>query len=378
MAAMTSMAYAVATASRHAQDLRVFQLGAREWLDGTYKMGAGPIFLHPPFAVPLLAPLALVSFDKLVLIWLLLNIAATIVTIYAVIKLYGSGWGATPRFYLAAFLLTWAPFRVTLRAGQMSLMITALLLGSLLARQSKRQILSGILLALSLSKYSLTYPFLLYLIWKREWKILGTAALTLALLTQIFLWWLQMPALTMLKEYFHAVGSQMAGGSGFTGTTEIKVLLFGLTGNESVTFVSTIVLCVVALVAMAVVFKRTVRCENIHFAILSLFALWSSYHRTYDSVICILPAALLIDFVVRGKLRKFSWIGLGALGLLVLSIPGFLTERLHLDHSQLTTNALGFLGLHVERIMVFTFFCALLVLLWKADRPVLNDICEAA
>ena len=145
------------------------------------------------------------------------------------------------------------------------------------------------------------------------------------------------------------------------------MLMYGMTGgNESRTLILTVIVCAAALVAMALAFKRNPDAQNVHLAALSLFALWSTYHRTYDSVLCILPAALLIDFIRRRKFATFSWVGLAGLGLLALGIPGMLTERLGLDAAQLSANPIGFLGLHIEQLLVFGLFWALLVLVWKS------------
>jgi hypothetical protein len=116
---------------------------------------------------------------------------------------------------------------------------------------------------------------------------------------------------------------------------------------------------------MAIVFRREPRCEKAHLAVVAFFSLWYVYHRTYDSVSCILPAAFFIDLLVRKRFRVFAAICLSALGLLAVSIPGLLTERLHLQVASLSANPLGFLGLQIERILIFGLFWSLLIFLWR-------------
>jgi hypothetical protein len=53
------------------------------------------------------------------------------------------------------------------------------------------------------------------------------------------------------------------------------------------------------------------------------------------------------------------------LALFAVSIPGLLTERLHLSVASLSANPAGFVGVHFERFLVFGMFCWLLVLLSK-------------
>jgi hypothetical protein len=59
---------------------------------------------------------------------------------------------------------------------------------------------------------------------------------------------------------------------------------------------------------------------------------------------------------------------MAGLALFAISIPGLLTERLHLSAESLAANPAGFVGLHFERLLVFGLFFFLLVLLWKPGR----------
>jgi hypothetical protein len=98
---------------------------------------------------------------------------------------------------------------------------------------------------------------------------------------------------------------------------------------------------------------------------LALFAQWSVYHKTYDSVLCLLPAVLLIDLLVQRRFVFFSRFWLAGLGLLIISIPGLLIDRLKIDPSVISSNPLLLLGVHVERLLMFGMFCSLIYLMWK-------------
>jgi hypothetical protein len=368
--ALVSLGYAVLTAPKAGIDLRFFQQGAREWVDGVFQIGVGSIGEYPPFALPLLSPLALVPFNSLLGVWLVLEIAAAALSLHLVFKLWGSDWTIRTRIYLAAFLLTWAPFRVTLRNGQISLMILALLLGALLAHKNKRGFLAGALLGLSLAKYPLTFPFFLYFVWKREWKLVSTAVLIPLALTEVFAFRLGLTIFDAIGQYLKAVSKiYVSGVSPDMGTSEIKLLFFDLSGgNQSFAAIVTLSLSAAALICMGVIFSRTPRRELAHFSALALFALWSVYHRTYDSVMCLLPASLLTEWLVRKRHVAFSRFWLAALGLLILSIPGFLVDRLKMNPADMASNPLLMFGLHIERLLVFGMFWSLLFLMWKAGN----------
>lgn len=369
--ALTSFLYAVVTAPDRGVDLILFYNGARNWVAGTYQAGVWPIGLYPPFALPMFAPLALFSFEVLLIVFLIANIAAIPLTLHLTFKLFGGDWALKPRLYLAALLLSWAPLRVTLRNGQITLFITALLLGALLARRSKKQVVSGLLLGITLVKYPVTFPFVLYVAWKREWKLFAATFLLPIALTPVYAARLGLTPWEAVRRYIDLMTDLHVNVSGWMGTTEIKLLIVSLTGgNVSLAGFISVALAVAALLSMAFLFARAPAHENIHFSLLSLFALWSSYHRTYDAVICILPAALLIDFLVRKRFVAFSRLWLVGLGFFIISIPGLLTERLKLDPTIVSANPLGWLGLHIERLIIFGLFCSLMGLLWKPDVPV--------
>jgi len=367
--ALVSLSYAVLTAPNAGIDLRFFQQGAREWVDGLFRIGDGNIGEYPPFALPLLSPIAFVPFDQLLVLWLALEIASAAISLVLVVKLWGTEWSVRTRLYLGAFLLTWAPFRVTLRNGQISLMIMAVLLGALLARRRKREFLAGALLGLTLSKYSLTFPFFLYFVWRREWKILSTAILIPLALTEVFALRMGLSMFEVISQYTRVVSQiYLSGVSADMGTSEIKLLFFDLSGgNESFAAILTLLLSIAAMVCMGVVFSRQPRWELAHVSALALFSLWSVYHRTYDSVLCLLPAALLVDLLVRKRFVAFSRFWLAGLGLLIISIPGVLVERLKMSPADLSNNPLLTLGLHIERLLVFGMFWSLMFLMWRAS-----------
>lgn len=376
--ALTSLAYAVVTAPKVGIDLRFFQTGAREWADGVFQIGAGVVGVYTPFLLPMLSPIAYVPFDTLSVLWLALNIGSAVLSLHFVNKLWGERWPLRARLVLAAFLIASAPFRVTLRNGQISLMVMALLLGALFARKKNKNFLAGALLGLSLCKYTLTLPFFLYFGYKREWKLVSTAVLVPMALTEVFAWRLGLSLFQVIEKYIPLASQILFSGlPGRTGTTEIKLLFLDLSaGNEWFAEILALLLSTTALACMAIMFFRKPRWETAHFSALALFSLWSVYHRTYDSVLCLIPAAMLTEFLIKKRFVAFSRFWLGALGLLVISIPGLLVDRLKLDPAMFARNPFFLLGLHIERILVFGLFWSVLFLMWKSrdtDDSVIVD-----
>jgi hypothetical protein len=359
--AAASLTYGVATAPGRGIDIAAFRNIGLSWFEGVYR-----IYGPPPFAAVVFSPLAMLSLRQSIILCLALNLLATGACLVLVKALLGSMWPLRAVCYMSALLLSWAPYRVTLRVGQISLIVTALLLGSVLSWKRDKKILAGLLVGLSLCKYPLSLPFFLYFVWRKEWKIAASALLVVAALTEIFAFRLGLSPLQVILDYVRVTGHRsLSNDAHFAGVTEIGPLLFALTGNESLANGLNIALAALALVLMGLVFTRKPQCEKMHLAIVAFFSLWYVYHRTYDSVVCILPAAFFIDLIVRKRFLAFAVVCLSALGLLAVSIPGVLTERLRLGVETLSANPVVFLGLHIERILVFGLFWSLLVTLWR-------------
>jgi alpha-1,2-mannosyltransferase len=152
--AALSLAYAVVTAFGRGEDLLILRFIGRTWLEESQRQN---FFGYPPFAAVLFTPLALLSFDHLRVLWLGMNLAAAGLCLKLLARLWGANWTTRTVWRLAAVFVSWAGFRATLRNGQLSLLITALVLGALLARMKKERL---IIFAMFWS--------LLYNVWKAD------------------------------------------------------------------------------------------------------------------------------------------------------------------------------------------------------------------
>jgi hypothetical protein len=303
---------------------------------------------------------------------------AAVLTVYAAIRLYGENWPADAKYYLFALMFIWAPFRVAIRVGQISLIMTALIAFALLARKQNKKILAGMLLALSLSKFTLTFPFFIYFLWKREWKSIAASIVVMTALTQVFALRLGLSIIEVASNYGVILTTlPTAQNFGFTGSTEIKPLLLLISGgDQSIAHLLHLIIFAAASVSIMIVFARSRQAEKIHLAALALFGLWAVYHRNYDSVLLVFVAALVMDFLVRMKFPRLTKACLACLLMLSLTIPGILTARFDLSVRDLSNSPLGLLGLHLDRILVLVMFCSFLWLLSRGDPDSVHSDCE--
>ena len=108
-----------------------------------YQTGEGRFYGPPPFASVLFSPLAMLSTMQARIIFIAINLIATAIIILLIKKLWGEAWPVKTHLYLAALLLCWAPFRVTVRYGQISLIVTALRAGGIARVEKERQACRG-------------------------------------------------------------------------------------------------------------------------------------------------------------------------------------------------------------------------------------------
>ena len=369
--AAASLAFTIVSAPGMGKDILYYRTIGGSWASGIYLPDTRVFYGPAPWTAVALSPVSLLSPPRAVIAMLVLNLAASAFILWAALDIWGWHWSIRARVLLCAMFLVWAPFRIVVRNGQLSLVVTALLLAFILARKSRRWFAAGALLGLSLIKYPLSFLFLAYTLWKREWKTAAVALSIPAALTLLYAVRLDLSPVTIGRDYISDITRNLVvKDTAFTGTTEIKPIVdHFLGGHPGLAIGATIVLWVGALVAFAIALARSRRWEDAHFAALSLFTLWIVFHRPYDSVLLIIPAAVLIDLLRQPSTKRLAQYGLVLLGLFALSIPGLLADRLKLDQETLSRNPLGFIGLHLERLIVLGLFSALLVLMIRLPSP---------
>lgn len=146
--------------------------------------GVIPPFIYPPNILPLLWPIGYFSITSASTIWVALHLL-TIVSLL---------WGANilldsraKRFIIICTLICAVNYGISfdLRVGNISSVVTALLLWSVILAKKGRNNLSGILLGISAVKPTLSILFFLYFMLKRRFSLILWGVATLLLLTGI-------------------------------------------------------------------------------------------------------------------------------------------------------------------------------------------------
>jgi hypothetical protein len=149
-------------------------------------------YVYLPFTGLQLAPIARLPFDRAARLWFWLNhlflglaIAATALHAAWSRHRWASGWLAAFGVLVAAFMM---PLSRQMTAGQLNCALVLALVVILISVERRLSVLAGLAIAwATLFKLS-PGLFVLYLLWKRAWRLIGWTALWLAILVGWSLW----------------------------------------------------------------------------------------------------------------------------------------------------------------------------------------------
>lgn len=169
----------------------------------------GQKFLYPPQAAVLLAPLALVSFQRATMLWLIFNVALLICTYYAIVRYLLKDDVTKIRYslFLAIFLRFGVAYEL-FRTGQINGVVLALFVLVIITLQ-KKKMWSGVALAVATSIKIFPGVYILMLIAQKQWRAFITYCATM-----LALWFTTVPFfgwLGLVRFYERPLKSILAG-----------------------------------------------------------------------------------------------------------------------------------------------------------------------
>ncbi len=143
-------------------------------------IGKFPFLTHPapypPFVAILSLPLSIFSVNQLVIVWFIIELIC-LAAIAGMLTILWKGklhWIAAGLIFF--LLLGWYSVMVDLLFGQMTIILTTLVLGALLALRKDKKILAGMLIGLSVAIKMFTWPLVIYFALKKDWRALFSSA----------------------------------------------------------------------------------------------------------------------------------------------------------------------------------------------------------
>jgi len=261
--------------------------------------------VYPLTVAVLLWPLTLVSYPTALAIWLAINAACVALMLCLLIRA-GPSSDAQPiasvALVAAVLLFVSFPLRYGLLFGNLAVWTTTLMVGALCLRD--RPALAGVLLGLSLVKYSLSAPLAVYLFVTGRRKAVGVALLVqcvMVLAASIGYGspdptdWFR-PMLAAAKSSLAPGGINHFGDLGHTALhLELASLLYRLQPELTAWRHVAVGLLLGGLIFALVRYRRhaSTSCDDLpigldHVAVIAV-TLLAFYHRTYDLIAVLLP-----------------------------------------------------------------------------------------
>lgn len=134
--------------------------------------------VHPPLLILLFTPLARLSFQSVALLWTIASVVVLVALTVAICRLVALPIAPFWCWTLALLLPAWYPVWHHLHVGQLTIFLLALLLAALIAWRRGAHTLAGILVALATLIKMFPGFLLLYLLVRRQWRVVVAAAAT--------------------------------------------------------------------------------------------------------------------------------------------------------------------------------------------------------
>lgn len=311
-----------------------------------------PDMTYPPTALPIFAATVPTgSTTTRHVTWIVLNLATTALIGLLVILTWGRGWPLPVKLAFVLVVAACKPTRAGIALGQFHLIPVALILAAE-AAGTKKAGLAGLLAGLSLTKPTMSVPYLFVTAARGRWRALSVAiGLQVALLAGVSAWLMTDPA-TLVREWFSNARSQLA-----YGTIDVPSLLGravpSLSGSAPIATIA------VLGASVALIFSLRDRSALGLTSLATFAAAVMTYHRHYDLVLLLPTLAYLIDRGCRGR-RGAGWAA-GLFGALLI----WPSDK-------------KFVGATAETIYDFVFLISCYALLAILIREVASETIESA
>ena len=309
------------------------------WYEGIKKAGLEPFYEYYesigapqkmeanqfPSLLYLLEPLALLPFNIARICWLVLNLLFTAAIIFLLRKTFLKETSLRTFALLSSLMIAGTPWRNQIGVGQHTLFSFAFFLLAVwlsdlagvvvitgdrsyaAADTTRLRVLSGLALAVSYFKYTLTAPLALYFVYKRRWKELIISVIPHIVGTLAAAFVLEEPVADMIIKPLK-VSMALSG----EGSLDLGAFLGG--GRAAVAASLALML---VMVVFAFLFPKGR--DQVFFSSVLLLSLIFTYHRTYDFfvLVCVWGGVQVLARANGEKTGKAAGL---FYGLLILAI----------------------------------------------------------
>ena len=349
----------------------------------------GVITQQPPIAQPGLptfisntAPLSLFLFSFSLYswpfakwLWVAINLLLILILPWLVLRSfpYDLYFKNLDRLIIFAIAFAFGSTRGSVMIGQTSLIVFSLLLGSLILREH-HWLISGILMGIALSKYSLALPFVLFMLLELRPK--NFVLLIVALIVQFFgvitLSYASGESPTTIFQDYIQVFKQISASHDRSGV-QISTLL--PPDSQLVIPIIGVISVVVLVVLLFGLWQRrkmaTFTIPLLNYHLLAILIIWTfliAYHGGYDLIMLLVLLPLFLFALRRPEFWRFTdlskWLLAGILFLFIgmMCVPNSLVQLTIQKESDLETM------LFIERLYVFMLLLLFIAISWMLSR----------
>ena len=320
------------------------------YLDGVtvtqYPVAQGDLAIIPsntPMMLLLLAPFSFFSWNVAKWLFLIFNLLFMIITGSLVLRRMPFGGVKLARIDEVLIFLIYFDFsatRIAIENGQTTLMVFLLMLIAILFAE-RSWLLSGLALGIALSKYSLSLPVFLFLLYKKKFKLL-VAAMSVQVLGLLGLALLGRNSPVAVAQENFRLFFQLFDQPG----VHLARFFERFTANKLLTEIPVLVMTLLVFIPLLRWLRkykpRTPAAEEIlDFHLLNILFLWTmlvAYHRLYDTLILIFFFILVFKGLAAPNIWKLhrrernALLGFLAFTPLILILPARLVDKVLPDY----------------------------------------------
>jgi len=248
-------------------------------IENPFMMSQAPNY--PASAYIFLWPYAAMDWNMAKLAWAVSNLIFTILILIGLQRLFPIKKKKI-LFFIVLLFLGGASWRTVLGNGQHALFVMASFIWALIYSKDK-PILSGILLAISWFKYTITFPLTLFFIYKKSYKAIVVSTLVHILLTLFVAYWINQP---IMDFFFGPIQTAM------TATNIGEIDIFGIVKRFDIPISLAYLSIAIILYFVVNIFTKKGNNKSSDLMLLSFLSLLSLiifFHLGYDFVLLILP-----------------------------------------------------------------------------------------
>ena len=133
---------------------------------------------YPPFVAIFSTPLLAFNLNQVIIVWFVIEFLCLMAIAGMLTVLWKGKLDWIWAIFILFVLLCWYPVMVDLLYGQLTILLTTLVLAALLATRNDKKVLAGVLIGLSVALKMFTWPLIIYFALKKDWRTFISSGVT--------------------------------------------------------------------------------------------------------------------------------------------------------------------------------------------------------